>query len=525
MTDSKVTELIRVLVLSGGQGPPPGWTGLCADVLGVDGIAISVAMDGTELLWFSDERSAQLDDLQFTLGEGPSVEATRDGSLNLETNLDRPLGERWPAFIPAAVEAGVLAVFAFPLRLGAICFGGMTGHRRRPGPLGEQAVSDALTIADAMAVHLLTLGPREPGATTGYGGGLAGGYGNVARHGYGNVTGHGYGNVAGPGYWGGFADLHRAEVHQAAGILSVRLDVPLPEALVRLRAHAYTSDRPILDVARASTTVCTCPATRRRHDRRDGRGTVPSGTSTTAERRAVMEREQRLADTFVELADTLIDDFDVIDFLHQLATRCVELLEVSAAAIMLALPGADLQPAAASDQRAELSDLLALNRQEGPALDCYRSGAPVGPFDISRTTPQWPAFAGQAQQAGYGMVCALPLRLRHDVIGSLLLLRTDPTPLSHSEVRLAQALADAATIGILHQQTLRRHAALTAQLHTALHSRIAIEQAKGILAARWETTVDEAFKAMRRHARAERRLLSDVARDVVNGGLQPERVR
>ncbi|WP_277439304.1 GAF and ANTAR domain-containing protein [Streptomyces sp. SPB162] len=237
-----------------------------------------------------------------------------------------------------------------------------------------------------------------------------------------------------------------------------------------------------------------------------------------------MDREQRLADVFVELADTLIDDFDIIDFLHQLSIRCVELLEVSAAAIMLALPGANLQPAATSDNRAEVSDLLALNQREGPALDCYRTGAPVGPFDVARSTPQWPAFAGQARRAGFGVVCALPMRLRREVIGSLLLLRTGAAPLSGADVRLAQALADAATIGILHQQTLRRHAALTTQLHTALHSRIAIEQAKGVLAARWGTTVDEAFHAMRRHARAKRRLLSDVAHDIVIGGFQPERV-
>lgn len=241
MVDSQVAELIRLLVLSGGQGPPRDWARLCAEVLGVDGIAISVASDGTELLWFSDERSARLDDLQFTLGEGPSVEAARDGSLNLESNLERAFGERWPAFVPAAVDSGVLAVFAFPLRLGAICFGGMTGHRRRPGPLGEQAVADALTIADAMAVYLLALGPRETGPAP-----LAAGTGHPGGDGAGRTTGGGLGT----GFLTGFWDLHRAEVHQAAGISSVRLDVPLPEALVRLRAHAYASDRPILDVAR-----------------------------------------------------------------------------------------------------------------------------------------------------------------------------------------------------------------------------------------------------------------------------------
>ncbi|MEU3464924.1 ANTAR domain-containing protein [Streptomyces sp. NPDC006733] len=246
MVDSKVTELIRILVLSGGQGPPRDWAKVCAQVLDVDGIAISVASDGTELLWFSNEASARLDDLQFTLGEGPSVEAARDGSLNLESNLERAFGERWPAFVPAAVDSGVLAVFAFPLRLGAICFGAMTGHRHRSGPLGEQAVADALTIADAMAVYLLALGPRETGPAT-LAAGTAGGS-PVGRGGEG--TGDEGNGGFGTGFLVGFGDLHRAEVHQAAGISSVRLDVPLPEALVRLRAYAYAAERPILDVAR-----------------------------------------------------------------------------------------------------------------------------------------------------------------------------------------------------------------------------------------------------------------------------------
>ncbi|MCZ4117864.1 ANTAR domain-containing protein [Streptomyces sp. H39-S7] len=246
MVDSKVTDLIRVLVLSGGQGPPRDWARLCAQVLDVDGIAISVASNGTELLWFSDEESARLDDLQFTLGEGPSVEASRDGSLNLESNLERAFGERWPAFVPAAVDSGVCAVFAFPLRLGAVCFGAMTGHRHRSGPLGEQAVADALTIADAMAVYLLALGPRETGPAA-----LAGGAGAGHPTGRGGEdTGDNGAGGFGTGFPTGFGDLHRAEVHQAAGISSLRLDVPLPEALVRLRAYAYAAERPILDVAR-----------------------------------------------------------------------------------------------------------------------------------------------------------------------------------------------------------------------------------------------------------------------------------
>ncbi|MDF9814619.1 hypothetical protein [Streptomyces sp. SPB162] len=223
MVDTKVTELIRVLVLSGGQGPPRDWARVCAQVLDVDGIAISVASEGTELLWFSDAESARLDDLQFTLGEGPSVEAARDGSLNLESNLERAFGERWPAFVPAAVDSGVLAVFAFPLRLGAICFGAMTGHRHRPGPLGEQAVADALTIADAMAVYLLALGPRETGPAvlaTGTGTGHPAGResaGDNGTRGFGTGFLTGFGGPAPRGGAPGGRDQQRPAGRAAAG--------------------------------------------------------------------------------------------------------------------------------------------------------------------------------------------------------------------------------------------------------------------------------------------------------------------
>ncbi|MEC4017000.1 GAF and ANTAR domain-containing protein [Streptomyces sp. H27-D2] len=236
-----------------------------------------------------------------------------------------------------------------------------------------------------------------------------------------------------------------------------------------------------------------------------------------------MDREQRLADTFVELADTLVNDFDVIDFLYQLATRCVELLEVTDAALMLALPGRDLNPAAVLAHRPELSDLLALNEREGPALDCYRGGVRVGPFDLlDGDAERWPTFTAQAREAGYTVGCALPLRLRQEVIGSLLLLHAGPGVLPEADVRLAQALADAATIGILHEQTIRRSTDLAAQLHMALHSRIAVEQAKGVLAVRGRMSVDEAFQTMRSHARHHQRRLSEVAREVIETGNLPE---
>jgi hypothetical protein len=243
-----------------------------------------------------------------------------------------------------------------------------------------------------------------------------------------------------------------------------------------------------------------------------------------------MDREDRLAesfialaDTFVALADTLADDFDMVGVLGRLSVKCAELTEASVVAVMLSEPGSELRSVAVSHRDDALTDLLKMGCEAGPAFDCFHTGERVGPTALSTEESQWPVFTDRARQEGYRTVCALPMRLRRSIIGSLLLLRTDPTPLAETDIRLAQALADAATIGIVHQQVLHQHIAVSAQLRTALESRIAIEQAKGVLASRWGITPDEAFESLRHHARSRHLLLKDVAHDVVHAGLQLDR--
>jgi hypothetical protein len=230
-----------------------------------------------------------------------------------------------------------------------------------------------------------------------------------------------------------------------------------------------------------------------------------------------MDREQRLAETFVELADTLVDDFDVIDFLQILAARCVELLDVAAAGIMLADPGGSLMTVAASDERARLLELFEIQSDEGPCRDCYRLGAAVVNVDLEGARERWPQFTPQAISGGFRSANALPLRLRSQVVGSLNLFHAGTGGLGEAELRMAQALADAATIGIVHQRTIRRGEVVAGQLQLALTSRIVIEQAKGVLAERLRITPDNAFEVLRGAARSRNRLLSDLARDITSG--------
>ena len=234
-----------------------------------------------------------------------------------------------------------------------------------------------------------------------------------------------------------------------------------------------------------------------------------------------MTREHDLAEALVEAADTLVDDFDIIDFLHTLAERCVALLDVDAAGLMLVDQHGQLHATAASSENARLLELFELQIDAGPCVDAFRSGEPVVNADLPANHERWPRFAQAAEAAGYVSVHALPLRLRSTVIGALNLFCSRPGPLGESDVRTGQALADVATIGILAQRNIHQAELLTAQLQKALTSRVIIEQAKGVLAERHKVTVDEAFGLMRTHARARNLRLSDLAQEVADGSAFP----
>jgi GAF domain-containing protein len=220
-----------------------------------------------------------------------------------------------------------------------------------------------------------------------------------------------------------------------------------------------------------------------------------------------------LAETFVELADTGVDEFDLDDFLNLLADRCVRLLNVSAAALLLVEQGGRARATGASGERArELAQL-----EEGPGSDCHRAGESVVVPDLARVTLRWPEFAAAATAAGFGATHTVPLRLRTEVIGALTLFSAAPGELDKVTDRVAQSMADVATIGLLQARELRRRADLAAQLQHALTSRVVIEQAKGILAERLSVAPNQAFTALRRHARSGNHRLTDLARAIIAG--------
>jgi GAF domain-containing protein len=234
-----------------------------------------------------------------------------------------------------------------------------------------------------------------------------------------------------------------------------------------------------------------------------------------------MARERRLAEIFVEVADSLTEDFDVIDLLQRLSARCVELLDVSAAGILLADAHGELQIIAASDERTRLLELFALQQDQGPCLECYRTG--TARTDIDLTSPEqtmgWPRFAARARETGYVSTHGVPLRLRSRVVGALSLFQTTGHRLGGDDIALAQALADVATITILRQRTLEQSHVENSQLEAALTSRVLIEQVKGVLAERWNTPVDDAFAAFRTYARARHLRLSELAAQIISGAF------
>ena len=227
--------------------------------------------------------------------------------------------------------------------------------------------------------------------------------------------------------------------------------------------------------------------------------------------------EQQLAEALVEMADTLVDDFDLMDFMHRMTVRCSELLGVSAAGLLLADQRGALRVVAASTERTRLLELLQSQTDEGPCPECFHTGQPVTVTDLAAAAGRWPRFVAEAQGIGFASVHALPMRLRSEVIGALNLFDTRAGALPPNIIRLGQALADVATIGLLQARAISDRDTLAEQLQTALNSRVIIEQAKGVIAERRKLDMDKSFALLRKTARSGNRHLSDLARAVVDG--------
>lgn len=233
-----------------------------------------------------------------------------------------------------------------------------------------------------------------------------------------------------------------------------------------------------------------------------------------------MANQNLLAQTFVELADTLVATYDVIDFLHLLTDRCVELLDVTEGGVMLADPAGGLRVLASTSERMRAMELFEVQNQDGPCLDAWKTIAAAAEGDLSGTgQSRWPKFAPMAVDAGFGSVYALPMRLRDKCIGALNLFAETPNVLADDDLQLAQALADVASIGLLQERLSREQGVVREQLQTALDSRVVIEQAKGRVSQQADVDVNAAFVLIRNHARSNNLRITDVATDIVRRRL------
>jgi GAF domain-containing protein len=240
-----------------------------------------------------------------------------------------------------------------------------------------------------------------------------------------------------------------------------------------------------------------------------------------------MSREADVVRSLVEMADTLVDDYDVVDVLTGLADRCVSLLGVSAAGVMLASspvlsdPEGSLGLVASSSEAMRLLELFELQAQEGPCLDAFRTGERVEHENLQAGSGRWPSFSAAALKAGFQSASALPLRLRELTLGALNLLSITRIPMAEADVIVARAFADLATLSIVQHRAAAEAQRLNEQLSGALASRVVIEQAKGVISERADVDLAEAFSRLRAYARNHNLRLTDVAAAAIDGTLDP----
>jgi GAF domain-containing protein len=232
-----------------------------------------------------------------------------------------------------------------------------------------------------------------------------------------------------------------------------------------------------------------------------------------------MSREESLVRSLVEMADILVDDYDVVELLTGLADRCVHLLDVAAAGVMLASPEGELRLVASSSEAMRVLEVFELQAKEGPCLDAYRTGERVEHEHLLAGAGRWPRFATVALEAGFRSASALPLRLRDKTIGAMNLFHAEQTPMDERDVIVARAFADLATISVLQHRAATETHRINEQLVGALSSRVVIEQAKGVISERDRVDLAEAFNRLRNYARNNNLRLTAVAQAAIDGTL------
>jgi GAF domain-containing protein len=230
-------------------------------------------------------------------------------------------------------------------------------------------------------------------------------------------------------------------------------------------------------------------------------------------------RERDVIRAFLDLSNELVDGYDMVDLLTQLTANCTRLLDVASAGLLLADSRGVLHLIATSSERTHDLEVLQLQRDEGPCLDCYRLGEPVLVPDLAAEGRRWPRFVARATAAGFASVHAVPMRLRDNILGALGLFGNKPGRLDQDDLALAQALAHVASVAIVNEKAASDRDTVNDQLQLALESRIVIEQAKGVIAYVGELNMNNSFTLLRRYARDHDLRLSDVSTRVANRQL------
>jgi transcriptional regulator with GAF, ATPase, and Fis domain len=238
-----------------------------------------------------------------------------------------------------------------------------------------------------------------------------------------------------------------------------------------------------------------------------------------------MSRWNVVAETFVELADTISDDFDVLDFLHNLVVRTVEITGAAAAGLILADQRGRLRLVASTDHATQVLELFALATEAGPCIDSFRTGQPVINVASDEAAERWPMFMAAAEACGFGSAHVVPMRIRSEVLGALSIFDAPHHRLQEDDQAILQALASVATIGLLQERTPRQREILAEQMQAALNEQIAVEQVKGVVAEQLDIEIAEAFALLRAHAQRTRLGLGRVASLVLAGEIRPHQLQ
>jgi transcriptional regulator with GAF, ATPase, and Fis domain len=236
------------------------------------------------------------------------------------------------------------------------------------------------------------------------------------------------------------------------------------------------------------------------------------------------DRERQVTEAFVSLASSLTTGYDVVDLLNSLTSQCAQMLDVASAGLLLADQLGVLHVLAASTENTRQLELFQLQRDQGPCLDCYRSGQPVAVSDLSAATTRWPEFVAGATIAGFASVHALPMRLRENTLGVLGLFGATAGALNDDDLTLGQALADVASVALVQEKASADKTSVNEQLQNALTNRVVIEQAKGVLSQLGQLDMNQAFDALRRYARDHNLRLTDVAHAVISRSLPAQHI-